>query len=75
MNKNSQYTNSCNVNISEMARLTFQEHMPQLNGEIAHVITVSMHVNFLKTLHDTIGSSLAQHMETVANVGKNKDLQ
>lgn len=75
MNKNSQYTNSCNVNISEMARLTFQEHMPQSNGEITHVVTVSMHVEFLKKLHDIIGSSLAQHMETIVNAGKNKNLQ
>jgi hypothetical protein len=48
--KNSQYVNSCNVNISEMARLTFQEQMPQHNGEIAHVVTVSMHIEFLKHL-------------------------
>lgn len=68
--KNSQYVNSCNVNLSETARLTFQEHMPQHNNEVAHVVTLSMHIEFLKHLHDIIGNTLADHAETVAKVSK-----
>lgn len=72
--KNSQYVNSVNVNISEIARLTFQEQMPQYDGEMSTVITVSMHVEFLKHMYETIGRALSDHAETLANVKKNREV-
>lgn len=70
--KNSQYINSANINISEMARLTFQEVPP--DGEIIHVVTVSCHVEFLKELYRIIGESLVKHIDNTANLSKNKDV-
>ncbi len=63
-----------NVNISEMVRLTFNEHMPQNNNEIQHVVTISMQFEFLKEIHRTIGDTLANHMEMIANISKNKEM-
>ena len=67
MNKNSQYANHFNINISEMARLIFSEQLPQSNNEIEHVATVSIHVGFLKEVHRTIGEAIAGHEELIRN--------
>ncbi len=72
--KNSQYINQMNVNISEMVRLTFNEQMPQNNNEIQHIITLSMHFEFLKEMHRTIGDTLNSHMEMIANMSKNREM-
>lgn len=73
MNKNSQYINQVNVNIGEMARLTFNEVIPPDN-EIISVITLSMHVEFLKVLHSTIGETLNNYADTIKNIGSNRDV-
>ena len=67
MNKNSQYANHFNINISEMARLIFSEQLPQNNNEIEHVATISIHVGFLKEIHRTIGEAIAGHEELIRN--------
>lgn len=72
--KNSLYVNSMNINISEMARLTFQEQMPQHNNNLEHVVTICCHVEFLKELHSVIGKTLFDHAENIANIDKNKDV-
>lgn len=68
--KYSLYVNSLNINISEMARLTFLEHMPQHNGDMEHVVTICCHVEFLKEIRNLIDTTLAAHAENVANVSK-----
>lgn len=71
--KNSQYVNSANINISEMVRLTFQEQVPP-NNDMEHVITVSMHMNFLQELYRVIGDTLSRHMDTVKDLQHHKEV-
>lgn len=71
MTKNSQYINQVNVNIGEMARLTFNE---VVNDEIIPVTVLSMHVEFLKVLHATIGQTLDNYADTIKNMQSNKGM-
>lgn len=75
--KNSLYVNNVNVGLSEMARLEFMETIPNENinlVETVHVVTLSMHVEFLRNLHLIIGQTLDRHDENIANLSKNKDV-
>ena len=71
--KNSQYINQVNVNIGEVARLTFNEVTPPDN-EIIQVITLSMHVEFLKVLHQAIGDTLNNYAEGIKNMQSNREV-
>lgn len=69
---NSQYSNQLDINISEMVRLIFNEQMPHHRGEIAHVVTVSLHIEFLKEVHKIIGQALYDYSN--ANMQSNKGM-
>ena len=69
--KNSQYINQVNVNLGEMARLTFNE---VVNDETIQVVALSMHVEFLKALHTTIGQSLDNYAQNVANIKSDRNM-
>jgi hypothetical protein len=69
--KNSQYVNQLNVNVGEVARLTFNEVQSE-GAEIIPVITLSMHVEFLKVVYSTIGDTLNKYADSIANMQSNK---
>lgn len=52
------YTNSTDVSIADMARLTFHE---VVNNERTELISLVMHVEHLKNLAETIAQTLNQH--------------
>ncbi len=71
MNKNSQYINQVNVNISEMARLTFNE---VVNDETIQVVALSMHVEFLKVMLQAIGGALDNHSQNIASIKSDRNV-
>ena len=52
------YANSLNININEIAVLTFMEN---INGQSAPVCQVAVTYDVLKQLYEGIGSVIAQH--------------
>ena len=52
------YTNSTDVTISDMARLTFHE---VVNGERTEVISLAMRIEHLQNLAETITQTINQY--------------
>ena len=52
------YTNSTDVTISDMARLTFHE---VVNGERTEVVSLAMRIEHLENLAETITQTLNQY--------------
>lgn len=70
--KNSQYTNQMVCGIAEMARITFWEKLP--DGSLHDIVTLSMNPEFLKEVYSVIGKTLEQHMEAIAKLQQNKEV-
>lgn len=65
----SEYANGFQINIAEVARIKFLDQF-QLQLNPIEIITIVMHYDTFKTLHQQLGDVIEQHDAKLANLKK-----